>query len=139
MFYVKYAQNLTRLVLSPHSYTFTCVASGATFAMDTTPAVIDGRLLLPVRFIAEALGAEIGRTRAADGTQIIFLTLHGETITMPVGEITPQLAALGMDVPAMVYNSRTMVPVRFVGQFFGAMVTWDGSTVQIIKFAPSQG
>jgi len=131
-FYVKYAQNLTRLVLSPSSYTFDCIASGETFVMDTTPAIVGGRLLLPVRFVAEALGADIDRTRAADGTQIILITMGSETIAMPIGEITPQLADLGMDVPAMVYNSRTMVPIRFVGNFFGALVIWDGSTVQII-------
>ena len=40
-----------------------------------------------------------------------------------------------MDVPARIVNSRTMVPVRFISEFFGARVSWDGATrsVEIIK------
>jgi hypothetical protein len=43
-----------------------------------------------------------------------------------------------MDVPAQLSNSRTMVPLRFISEFFGALVTWDDETrtVEII-FIPN--
>jgi len=43
--------------------------------------------------------------------------------------------APGMDVPAQIMNNRTMVPLRFVAEFFNATVTWDadGQVIVIIQ------
>ena len=37
-----------------------------------------------------------------------------------------------MDVPAQINESRTMVPLRFISEFFGAIVTWNGQTQGIL-------
>jgi hypothetical protein len=53
--------------------------------------------------------------------------------------MTPELVALGMDVPAQLQNARTMVPLRFIAEFFGAAVTWnDGLRQAEIQFIPSE-
>jgi hypothetical protein len=88
---------------------------------------------MPVRFMAYALGADVGWNEA---TREVSLTLNGQTLTFPVdGTITPALAALGMDVPPMIIDGRTMVPLRFISEFFGAIVTWDDATrtIEIIR------
>jgi hypothetical protein len=97
--------------------------------MDTLPVVIDGRTLVPIRFVAYALGADVAWSRATTySPSFAHITLNGQTLSLPLGQITPELAALGMDVPAFTIDGRTMVPLRFVSQFFGALVTWDTTT-----------
>jgi len=104
--------------------------------MDVLPRIQNGRTLIPVRFVAEAFGAEVNWTQAAEGRPLtVFLTLDGQTLSFAIGEITPELAALGMDVPAQLTDGRTMVPLRFINEFFGAVVTWDAETrsIEVIR------
>ncbi|MDR0273059.1 MAG: copper amine oxidase N-terminal domain-containing protein, partial [Clostridiales bacterium] len=56
-------------------------------------------------------------------------------LVIPIGETTAELSALGMDVPAQIIDGRTMVPARFIAEFFSAVVDWDETsmTVQIIS------
>jgi len=70
---------------------------------------------------------------------LAHITLNGQTLSFPVnGIITPELAALGMDVPPQVMSGRTMMPLRFISEFFGAVVTWDAETQGIeIIFNPT--
>ena len=37
-----------------------------------------------------------------------------------------------LDMPAMIKNNRTMVPLRFVMEAFGVDVDWDGNTRTVI-------
>jgi len=129
-FAINYVASLRRLVLSLDSFTITDLAGNApTTTMDIRPVVQGNRTLVPIRFIAETLGATVDWTSAtAIRPLIAHITLDGQTLNIPIGEITPELAALGMDVPAQIMNNRTMVPLRFVAEFFGAVVTWDGDT-----------
>ena len=143
-FEIAYVQNLRRLVLSLDSFSITDLAGNApTQAMDIRPVIQNNRILIPLRFIAEALGAEVDWTpgmhgraapegsdqpATADTPLTIHIVVNGQTLSFGIGELTPQLAALGMDVPAQLIDDRTMVPLRFVVEFFGAVVGWDGDT-----------
>ncbi|MCL2387680.1 MAG: copper amine oxidase N-terminal domain-containing protein, partial [Defluviitaleaceae bacterium] len=136
-FIITYVEHLNRLVLQIGGTTITCLAGNAvTQFMDVAPVIQDGRTLLPVRFMAYALNAEVGWTPETDTSPLIVsLNLDGTPLSFGIGEITPELAELGMDVPAQIISNRTMVPLRFISEFFGAVVTWDDTTrtVQIIK------
>ena len=39
--------------------------------------------------------------------------------------------AITLDVAPLIQESRTMVPVRFIGETFGAEVSWDGNTRRV--------
>ena len=90
---------------------------------DTPPTIVDGRTLVPLRAIFEALGAEIewdNDTRTATGTR-------GDTVVSV--QIDNKVAyvngeAKELDVPAQIINNRTMVPARFVSEAMGCKVTW---------------
>ncbi len=90
---------------------------------DTPPTIVDGRTLVPLRAIFEALGAEVewdNATRTATGTR-------GETVVSV--QIDSNIAyvngeAKELDVPAQIINDRTMVPARFVSEAMGCKVTW---------------
>ena|GEM_PF-3383067 len=96
--------------------------------MDVYPQLVNGRTLIPVRFVAYALGANVDWN--AD-TNEVTLTHEGTALTFAVGEISPELRAMGMDVPAQIIDGRTMVPLRFISEFFGAIVIWDDAAQSI--------
>jgi len=133
IFTVAYIENLRRLSLNVASPNIIDLAGNIPpQAMDVLPVIQDGRTLIPIRFVAQALGAAVDWTPAtADRPLTIHIILSGQTLSFGIGEITPGLAALGMDVPAQMINSRTMVPLRFVSEFFGAVVNWDAETMGI--------
>ena len=84
------------------------------------------RALVPLRFIGEALGAAVewnGETQ-----QITYVT-EDRSIVLTLEKKTAALNGEPgeMDAAPMSVNGRTLVPVRFVGQWLGAAVTWDES------------
>lgn len=92
---------------------------------DTPPTAVDGRILVPVRAIFEALGATVewdNSTWTATGTK-------GDTvIVIHIGDTTAYVngEAKTLDVPAQIINGRTMVPARFVSESLDCDVTWYG-------------
>ena len=86
---------------------------------------------MPLRAIFEALDAQVtwdGETRtvsAAKGDRSVSLTIDDVNATV-------NGAAEVLDVPAKIINDRTMVPVRFIAQSFGADVDWNPDTRTVI-------
>jgi len=131
-FSIVYVETLTRLSIRMDSPVITDLADNSPAqVMDVLPIIQQGRTLLPVRFMAYALGADIDWTPATSYSPLtVHLALDGTTLSFRAGELAP-----GMDVPAQIINNRTMVPLRFISEFFGAVVTWDDATrsLEIIR------
>ena len=94
---------------------------------DVPPTIVDGRTMVPMRAIFEALGAEVdwdGETRTATGT------LGDHTVVIQVGETEALVdgETRTLDVPAQIIQNRTMVPARFISEALGCTVAWDGAT-----------
>lgn len=94
---------------------------------DTPPTVVDGRTLVPVRAIFEAIGATVtwdAATNTATGIRgDVVVSIQIENTTAYVnGE--PRT----LDVPAQLINNRTMVPARFISESMGCDVTWYQET-----------
>lgn len=111
------------------------IFGGEWVEFDVAPIVIDGRTLLPVRKVFECLGAEVTyddvtKTAIAkkDDTEIRI------TIDEKVAKVNGEDKEL--DVPAMVLNGRTLVPVRFVGEALNAEVDWDGENEVVYVMMP---
>lgn len=95
----------------------------------------NGRTMVPVRFIAEALGAQVtwdgqARTvRIEDGATRIVMTVDSTRYTI-------NGAAKTMDTAPIIHQGwdRTMVPVRFVGEALGCALDWapHNDTVQFV-------
>ncbi len=101
--------------------------NGVAKALDAAPIIRQNRTMLPVRFVAENLGAAVawdGATSTATltcGDIEIKITIGAQTATVN-GEEKP------LDAPAFIENSRTYLPVRFVAEALGGTVAWDGAT-----------
>ncbi len=119
--------------------------SGAVFAQDEISVTINGqaqsydqmpvmesdRVLVPMRGIFEALGAEI---TWEESTETVTGKLGGTTVVLSIGNTNATVngATVTLDVPARLINDRTMVPVRFISESLGANVDWDDATQTVI-------
>lgn len=105
---------------------------------DVPPVIEEGRTLVPLRAIFEAMGMIVDW----DGTtSTITATGKGNTISMRVNETTATVngKTLTMDVPSKVIDGRTLVPVRFIAESLGAEVDWDGENrIVYIKYTPDE-
>ena len=103
---------------------------GTAIEFDVLPQVTDGRTLVPLRAIFEALGAEVSWDA---GTQTVTGTKGNTTVVLPIGSTSPTVngQVVAIDVPGTVVNGRTLVPLRFVAESFGVHVNWDAENRQI--------
>jgi hypothetical protein len=100
------------------------------------PAQVGGRTLVPLRAIFEALGAQVefnsGVIRAKRGDTNLQLILGS-----PQASVNGVARAL--EVPPQSVFGRTLVPLRFVGEAFGAGVAFNADTSTISITSPSGG
>ena len=118
------------------------IVNSVALESDVEPFIENGRTLVPMRAIFEALKAEVlwdGATETAtaqkEGTEVKIT--KNQTVAYVNG------ASITLDVPASIYSGRFMVPVRFISESFGQEVLWDAvkRTVHIgnIAFPASHG
>ena len=91
---------------------------------DIDPIIVDGRTLVPMRDVFEALGATV----TWSGEHETATAKKGETtVTVQIGADTMRKnnQIISLDVPAMLHLNRTLVPVRAVSEAFSAKVQWD--------------
>ena len=104
---------------------------GQLLRTDVPPIILEGRTMVPLRAIFEALDITVeydAATRTIIGTTddlSIQLTIDSTLATVNGEEVT-------LDVPATVIDGRTMVPVRFIAESTGATVEWEARTRTVI-------
>jgi hypothetical protein len=98
-----------------------------------SPPYIDSanRTMVPVRAISEALGATVGWD---DVSRVVTISSDDLTINLTIGDNTAIVNGMAelMDTVAVIRNDRTMVPVRFVSEFLGAVVDWDEDSLTVV-------
>ncbi len=109
------------------SLEITVLLDGLPVQFDVPPQIINGRTLVPFRFIAEALNINVewdGITRtvsAKDGGTHVLLQINNEAAQV---NGVPFI----LDVPPVIINGRTLIPLRFFGEAYGCRVDWDAET-----------
>jgi len=105
--------------------------NGTQYVMDVAPYITNGRTFVPVRYLADALGA----TTAWDATtQTVTLTKGSNTVVLTIGSTTETVngTAQTMDVAPTIVNSRTMLPARWVAEALGATVGWIPTSQEVL-------
>lgn len=127
------------VVLQIGRSTFT--VDGRMTNLDSPPVIKNGRTLVPIRAIIEALGGSVtwdGTARKATvtlGNTSLELWIGKSSATVN-GTTTPIDWTNAKVVPEII-NGRTMLPLRFVTESLGATVGWDQSTQTItITYQP---
>lgn len=100
--------------------------NGMIQSYDQPPILIGNRTMVPLRGIFESLGATVkydGETQiitATKGELKVILKINSKTVSINGKTKT-------LDVPAIIQNNRTLVPLRFIGETLGADVSWDAN------------
>jgi len=97
----------------------------------------DGRVLVPLRGVFQKLGAQVD-WRAAK--REIYATNGTNTVDLRIGDRTAMVDGkkVTLDVPAMIVDGTTMVPIRFVSESLGADVHWN-ETQQLVEIMSPNG
>ena len=105
--------------------------NGSEISAEVPPTIIDGRTMVPVRAIFEAVGANIDFDAE---TKTITARKGDTTVNMTVGAnaVTVNNKEVQLDAPAVIVNGRTLAPARFVAETFGYTVQWDAEN-KIVK------
>ena len=110
----------------------TVTVNGNKLNFDQPPIIKDGRTLVPLRAIFEALGAEV--TWLGE-EQAIAAQSGDTTIVMQIGNnqfgkmtSSDNGVTYDLDVPPEIINGRTLVPARAVAEALDCSVDWDGNT-----------
>jgi hypothetical protein len=95
------------------------------------PINVNGRVLVPLRDIFEALGAKI---EWDDTTKTVTAKKDNVLITYKIGSLTGTRnnEIIQIPVPGKLVAGTTMIPLRFVGEALGAIVGWDDNSQTVL-------
>ncbi|MEQ8176309.1 MAG: stalk domain-containing protein [Syntrophomonadaceae bacterium] len=97
----------------------------------TAPVIVEGRTLVPVKAIMDAVGG----TLAWDDTEKrVTIGCNGQTVELWIGSNATRVnGSTGTtDVAPQIMNDRTMLPIGFISQNLGLSVTWQAETNQVV-------
>ncbi len=102
---------------------------GRMMTLDAPPVIVESRTLVPIRAVAEALGATVSWDAS---TRTVAIVGQTASLSLVIGSATAQVNGNSVSIdPAntkvvpVIMNGRTMLPVRFVVESLGAAVAYD--------------
>lgn len=97
---------------------------------DASPFIDENdRMLVPIKFIAEELGASVEwNDNGID--QTVFIKKNNKDVLLKVGDRKAYINCVEkiMETKPIIINNRTFVPLRFVGESMGVSVFWSPDT-----------
>jgi len=99
--------------------------------LDVNGVVMDGHTLLPVRALAETVGADVEwleearQVRIEHGDNVISLTIDSASAIVNNETIT-------LDIPAQIIDGLTLLPLRFISENLGLEVDWIPEPATVI-------
>ena len=116
----------------------TVYANNIPLVMEVSPIIVSDRTMVPLRAVSEAFGCKVEWQPANQGITIYYPDDRGLMLELQVGNpnctfnsyaanrvSVPHLEAHTLDVPPMIVDDRTMVPLRFISECIGFEVAWD--------------
>lgn len=87
----------------------------------------NSRTLVPVRFVSEAMGAEVSWEAQ---TSTVTIVKGENTIVYPIDSLGATLngTAVAFDTKGVIKDGRTFVPIAFISELLNCSVTWSQET-----------
>ncbi len=139
------ATNETRIELNIYYATLIKLKIGSTTVyindeektIEAPPYIKNGRTMVPIRIISEALGADVDWNASI---KEITIKKDIKVIRMQIGSKEVYIKEEGqigeekyiLEASPEIVNGRTFVPIRFIAETFGAEVNWVEETKEII-------
>ncbi len=117
------------------------LVDGEAHLLDAPPFIENGRTFIPVRFLAEALGAQADWGPKDALTEWVTMEDEERLVTINIGKYlvnvlvknTSETEEIIIDVAAMIRDGRTFLPFRAVAEAFGADVGYATDEVGYVK------
>ncbi|MBE3595901.1 MAG: phosphate/phosphite/phosphonate ABC transporter substrate-binding protein [Hydrogenibacillus sp.] len=105
----------------------TLIVNGNDVTVDSAPYLKDGRTMVPIKFVSDALGYKIEWLGASKEVKI---TKGNQTLWLKIGSKTmyadaQKKRAVALDTAPEIKDGRTMVPARAITEAFGGTVSWE--------------
>ncbi|OAB41421.1 copper amine oxidase N-terminal domain-containing protein [Paenibacillus glacialis] len=99
------------------------------------PILAQGRVLVPIRVVAESLGAKVSWDQKMN---TVTIRKWSESVILTLGKNTAsregkpnESGVIDLDVSVQKEKNRIYVPLRFLSQQYGYKVNWDGKSITI--------
>ena len=110
--------------------------NGVQKEMDVAPIIYEGRTLLPIRYVAEALGALVSWNATE---QKVTITFKEMVIELWIGKNNAKVNGVYKFIdpenpevkPIVIPPGRTMLPIRFIAENLGCKVDWDANLKEV--------
>lgn len=96
------------------------------------------RVMVPIRYISENLGAQINfYERNENNTRGVLIGAIDVLVELDINSTKAKVNKAGnesiieLDSPAILYDGRTYVPIRFISETLGLSVDWKDNSVYI--------
>src|SRR5699024_11206277 len=99
-------------------------------ATDVQPVKYNNRVMVPIRVIAETIGADVEWHQDKNAVLINSIPGQAKLTSEPIQLIVNGLD-LKPDVSPFLFEERTMVPIRWVSEALGLQVTWEQATESV--------
>ena len=108
----------------------TVIIDGKELDSDVSPVMESDRILLPVRAVFEGLGIKVDWD---EKEQKVTGTKDNAIVILFVGKTVAKLnnTFVTLDAPVRFVSDRTLVPLRFIAESFGAEVSWIEEKSQV--------
>ena len=105
--------------------------NGENIDFDVPPIIENDRTLAPFRKIGEALGAQIEWDQ---DTKTVTANKEDKRVVLRIGDYTAYInqTPIKLYTPPIIKDNRTLVPVRFFSEAFGAAVMWDNAVRTVL-------
>ena len=107
------------------------MVNGKYLDFDVAPVIMNDRVLVPMRAIFEALGANVSWMGE---TQTIFAIRGKDIITMQIGQdsLFKNEEKIQLDTPSIATDGRTLVPIRAVAEALDTQVFYNANTKTVV-------
>jgi hypothetical protein len=111
------------------------IVNDKTVKLDAAPKIVNGRTLVPIRFVAESFGATVTWDPIF---KLVIITLDKNQIFLQIGTTFASVNGkkVTLDAAPMISGGYTLVPIRFISESLGADVQWESNTQTITIIYP---
>jgi len=98
---------------------------------DTPHILVEDSVFVVGRYLVEALGGTIGWT---EETQTVSMVLEDKAIDIVIGSLESVVdgTSVALYKAPFIKDGRTMIPLRFVSEYFGCDVEWIQQTYTVV-------
>lgn len=111
------------------------IVNDKTVKLDAAPKIVNGRTLVPIRFVAESFGATVTWDPVF---KLVIITLDKNQIYLQIGTNFASVNGkkVTLDAAPIISGGYTLVPIRFISESLGADVQWEPNTKTITIIYP---